>query len=287
MRVSKFLVILLLLSSSAWGESQENMVKKANELFKKQQWDGAIDQYISALEQNKNADIVQYDLGTTFYKKGNYDQSIEHLQKSFSDKNKETSVRSYYNLGNALYKKGSSLENEKIEEAINFLQKSIESYDKTLKLNPKDKDAQYNHEYVQKELERLKKKKEEQSKEQQQQNQSSKNDQSKQDKNKGQNGQNKDQNQSQNSSNEENKKEDNKKSEENKQDKGQRLENSEEQKSENKEEQQAQPQEGKEQTLEQKQAKELLEDYERQDATKGLLNFVDRHKGESHVDRDW
>ena len=48
------------------------------------------------------------------------------------------------------------------------MQKALENYDKTLQLNAKDGDAQYNRNFVEKEIERLKKKKEEQKQQQQQ-----------------------------------------------------------------------------------------------------------------------
>jgi Ca-activated chloride channel family protein len=281
--------------SSVWAASQETQVKEANELFKKQQWDSAVDVYLNALEHPEHADIVQYDLGTAFYKKENYDQSIEHLQKAISDKDKKLSAKVHYNLGNALYKKGRSLENNKIDEAIGSMQKSLDNYDKTLRLNSKDKDAKYNREFVEKELERLKKKKEEQKKEQQQEQQKDQPKQDKsQDKNKdnqqNQNNQDKQKDQPKDSSQE--KQEEEPKSQKQK-DKGQQQQQQSQQPSQDSKDK-ASPKpdvqegkEGKPQSLEEKQAQAILEEYERQDAPKGLLNFVNRRKGEAHVERDW
>ena len=297
MRIIWCLVFLIFSSPSLWaaGKSQAQQVKEANALFHQEQWDGAIDGYLNALEGKKNTDIVQYDLGSAFYKKGNYDQAIEHLQKTLSDKsvksNKNLSVKSYYNLGNALYKKGRSLENNKLDEAIESLQKAIEYYDRSASLNPKDEDAKYNKNFVDKELERLKKKKEEQSKQQQQQNQQ--NSQSSQGGNQSQ-----EQNQS-NSSNGQDKKGQDQTQEEKAKEQQQKENQAKQNQSEQNQEHQNPAQSGQQkegskealeqeqQGLEKKQAKELLEEYERQDAPRGILNFVDRHQGERHVDKDW
>lgn len=276
MKTISCFLILLLLTSPVWA-SQESQVRQANELFKKQQWNGAIDHYLNALEQNQNADILQYDLGTAFYKKGNYEQSIEHLQKAFSNKNKDLSSRAYYNLGNALYKKGRSLENSNIDEAINSLQKSLINYQKVLNRNSKDKDAQYNQKFVEKELERLKKKKRQQQSSQQH-NQSQR---------KGTPQQNDRQNQSQNSSADKK----NKKNNENGDNKPPDQQRKQSQQNQNQsrfpEERQSQGMQQQQENMKQTRAQKLLDDYERDEAPKGLLNFEDRHRGDVHVDKDW
>ena len=295
MRLLAGLLIFMLMSSDAWASKEEIQVKQANELFKKQQWDSAIDGYLNVLEGSKaakNTDILQYDLGSAFYKKRNYDQSIEHLQKSLSDKNKNLSSKSYYNLGNALYRKGQSLENSKVDEAIGSLQKSVENYDHSLRLNPRDKDAQYNQKFVEKELERLKKKKQEQQNQQQQQDQS-KQDQSQQKQNNSQGSQNNQNQQQQPSQKDKEQQEQKEKQQEEQAKKDQQSQAQQSQSQQNQaqkksgQEQQGQGAEEQQQSLEQKQAKELLEEYESQDAPKGLLNFVDRHRGDHDVDKDW
>ncbi len=249
------IIIFLTFSTPGVGEvwaSQRSQVKEGTEAFKNQQWDQAIDHYMNAMEGNKNTDIVQYDLGTAFYKKGNYDQSMEHLQKSISTKNTKLSSKTYYNLGNALYKKGRSLENNNIDGAIDSLQKSLANYATGLNLTPKDQDGTYNRDVVQKELERLKKKKQQQSPQQQSQGRQSQ------------------AQQPQNASAGQNQKSD-------RQPSGQGAV----QQRQNLEKQQTP-------TLRSGQAQQVLNDYESEEAPKGLLNFADRHqKEESHVDRDW
>ncbi len=281
MRIIILLTFFVVLANPSWS-SQESQVRQANDLFKKQQWDEAIDHYMNALDQNKNTHIVQYDLGAAFYKKGNYNQSIEHLQKALpkKDKDKKFTANTHYNLGNAFFQKGSSLEKENIDDAIKFMQESLSSYDKTLNLNAKDEDASYNRKIVEKEIERLQKKK------QQQQQQSSNEKRENQSQDQQANNQpDKDQrgDQSQKSP-KENKQEQPKKDEKQKN----QSDNKDQDKAGNGRDhslgdQQQKPQEG----LEQRQAKAMLSDYEQNEAPKGLLNFKQPNKGEAHVDRDW
>lgn len=295
-------IFVVLLASTALA-SQETQVKQANDLFKKQQWDDAIDHYLNALEESsKDADIVQYDLGSAFYKKGDFDQSIEHYQKSISDKNKVLSANAYFNLGNALYKKGHSLEKSKIDDAISSLQKSLENYQQTLNLTPKDEDAKYNYDFVEKELERLKKKKQEQQKRDQQHKQhrqspkkpqSKKEDQEKQkhqqknqedQQRKNPNQENKEHNQqNQNAANQQNQSSSETKPPESKPPENK---NPEGQPQGNQNTPQASSSSETDASMGQEEVSDLLDEYQK-DAPKGLLNFTDRHQERNHVDKDW
>jgi len=302
------LIIGVFLASNAFAASQEATVRQANQLFKEKKWDLAVDLYLNALEKEQHADIVQYDLGSAFYKKGNYEQAIEHLQKAVSDKNKKLSAKATYNMGNAFYQQAHALEKDKLDDAIAAMQKSIENYGQTLSLLPKDKDAKFNQDLAEKELERLKKKKEEEQKKQQDQKSQQDHKQQKQDKNQSKSQEQpstdkqqekQDQHKQSQDSSSQHQKEESKAQEEAKKQAQQDAEKQKEQESKEKQAGQANKdqskegqkqeaaQEGEKSSIEEQQAKEMLAEYERDDAPKGLLNFVDRHKGESHVERDW
>lgn len=275
MRIIALVILLISLSSSCWS-SQEAQVKEANSFFKQQKWDEAIDRYLNALEQSKNNDIVRYDLGAAFYKKGNYDQSIEHLQKAEPKKDKKLMANTQYNLGNAFYQKGRSLEQKDIDGAIKSMQESLSHYEKTLNLNAKDEDASYNYKIVEEEIKRLQKKKQQQPSHQQNQQQK---DQSQENK---QNNQNLQQNQSSKSP------ESQQQQDQQKKEGSQQQQQSKEEQKETKPESQQQNQLSvKPEDGDKKQAKQMLEDYEQNEAPKGLLNFKQRDQGDVHVDKDW
>ncbi|MEI7999030.1 MAG: tetratricopeptide repeat protein [Candidatus Omnitrophota bacterium] len=280
MKIFGCILALFLLMTHSWA-SQESQVREANELFKKQQWDKAIDLYKNALEQKKNADIIHYDLGTALYKKGDYDQSIEHLKKVLSGKDSKLSSKVYYNLGNALYKKGQTLENSNLDEAVRSMQESLVDYNKTSELNTKDEDAKYNHSVVEKEIERLNKKKQQQQSQQSQQSQNKQNSSSQSNQQNKENSQNKEPPQQplkDNQSNQEDQK-------------GQDQQSNQAQSAKDREKsaqsKQNQNAISQQKDLEKAQAKEMLEDYQKEEEPKGLLNFKDRNQGEVHVEKDW
>jgi len=91
--------------------------------------------------------------GAAFYKAGEYQKALE----SYSSSGQMESSGLHYNKGNALAQLGK-------------LQEAIAAYDKALELNPDNADAQFNKEWVEKELEKQKQKQ----KQQEQQNQDQK-----------------------------------------------------------------------------------------------------------------
>ena len=163
--------------------------------------------------------------GNRLYKEGSFEDAAARYNAALARGGQEAVAR--YNLGNAMYKQGKALEEKDIDRAIGDMQQSLGDYEQVLKKNAKDADAQYNYDFVKKELERLKKKQQEQQQQKQQQQQ-----------------------------------------QQNKQDQQKK---------------QQQPQQGQDQ----RQAKDILEDYQRTEEPQGLLNFIPKDKPEKPVEKDW
>lgn len=162
------MVLGLTASPVAFASRGSGDVKRANDLYKKGRFDQATEHYQKALMREPQSPAIEYDLGTALYKKRNYAESIEHLNKALLSDDPELQNQARYNLGNALYKSGIKQEKSKIDSAIASLEKSLLQYQKVLSAVPKDADAQFNYEFIKKELERLKQKKEEQKNQSQQ-----------------------------------------------------------------------------------------------------------------------
>ncbi|MBF0569912.1 MAG: hypothetical protein HQL18_03980 [Candidatus Omnitrophica bacterium] len=81
---------------------------------------------------------------------------------SRSTDDKKAANKVHYNLGNALYKAGTAREDKDIQAAIKSLEEALPHYEKVMAADPKDKDAPVSHDFVKKEIERLKKKMQEQ-----------------------------------------------------------------------------------------------------------------------------
>ncbi len=150
--------ILFLFPSLLWASPMDRYIKEGNKLYKKGEYEQSFKEYEKALEKNRESDIANFNAGIAKYKQGQYEQSVEHTQKALLSDNKDLQKKVHYNLGNAFYKWGILEEDKNISEAIKKLEKSSSHYAKALELDSKDQDAQFNYDFVKKELERLKKK---------------------------------------------------------------------------------------------------------------------------------
>ncbi len=144
-------------------------VRIGNRLYQKGNYEGATLKYQEAAKKAPNSDIVNFNLGSGFYKKGEYDKSLEYFRKALLGSDKILQSQAHYNLANALYKSGMVRENSDLSSAIQSLEEALTHYEKRLADTPKDTDAQFNYDFVKKELERLKKKQQEQRQKEQQQ----------------------------------------------------------------------------------------------------------------------
>jgi Ca-activated chloride channel homolog len=159
--------LIVSFSASGMASSKQAEVRKGNDLFTKGSFEDSVKRYEEALKKDPESDIINFNLGTALYKKGDYAQSLSHLQKSLLTDVPALKQKTYYNLGNAFYKDGIRHEKEKIDQAISSLEQSIKQYESALSLNKDDQDAAFNLEFVKKELERLKKEQEKQKQAQQ------------------------------------------------------------------------------------------------------------------------
>lgn len=130
------LVCLFLLTGMI--DSSSSLVEKGNRLVKEKKYQSAVEHYRKAQIKRPQESVVRYNLGTALYELHDYREAGRELEQAFSlAKDPPTQAKAHYNYGNAQYRLG------------NFDQ-AIEAYKKTLDLDPKDRDAKYNLEFLQK-----------------------------------------------------------------------------------------------------------------------------------------
>jgi len=150
--------ILLFLTHPLYAQPERKKVQEANELYKAEKYNEALNLYSDAALDNPLSPGIHYNIGNTLYKQGNYEEALLEYNKVLTAKDADLHFRSYYNMGNTLYRMG------KLPEAIL-------SYTEALKLNPDDNESKYNLEFVRNKLkEQLRN--QEQSQQQQQEQQS-------------------------------------------------------------------------------------------------------------------
>jgi tetratricopeptide (TPR) repeat protein len=137
-------------------------VAEGNKYFAEEKYDEANNKYRDAEVSNPESPIVHFNIGDALYKKRKYEEALEAYQKAVQKSDDvKLQAQSYYNLGNTLYR-------------LNKWPESLLAYQQALKLNPDDKDAKYNLEYVRAKIkENAQKQPQDQQQQQEQQQQSS------------------------------------------------------------------------------------------------------------------
>ena len=166
--------LALLLGVSAANGS----ASKALQLYKEGKYEAAWQEYQRLLNRNPKDARLAYNAGVSAYQAGEYEAAEQQFNEAATAPELDLQQRSFYNLGNTLYRKGEKAPDPKEKEKA--WEQSAQNYDNALKLNAKDPSAQFNAEFVKKRLEELKKQQEQQ-KQQSDQNQQDKDKQDKQD----------------------------------------------------------------------------------------------------------
>ena len=116
------------------------------------------DETLKKHPQNQAEDKLHFDAGAAAYKMKDYGKALDSFSQALLSPNAGLQGSSHYNLGNTLYERGETqkADDKKLSDWTNALQ----HYEQTLKLDPKNKLAKDNYEFVKKKIEELKKKKE-------------------------------------------------------------------------------------------------------------------------------
>ncbi|HYK23675.1 MAG TPA: VWA domain-containing protein [Candidatus Acidoferrum sp.] len=153
---------------------------------------GQFQQTIKTHPESRAEDKLQFDSGAAAYKLKDYSKAMESFSQALLSRDIGLQSKGHYNLGNTLYQRGEAQKSD--DKKLSDWTNALDHYEQTLKLNPQNKEAKDNYDYVKKKIEELKNKKQDQpspSPSPQQKNEQSKqNKQDKQDKQQQQNQQN-------------------------------------------------------------------------------------------------
>jgi len=141
-RAGALIAVLLSLALLGFGGPLVEKTADGNLLYGEENYDDALKMYTDAQLEDPESPELQYNIGNVFYRQGKYDQAMEQYQKSLHSERPEVQEQSWYNMGNALTQTG------KLPEAVL-------AYKKALEIDPSDRDAKYNLEYVRKKLKEM------------------------------------------------------------------------------------------------------------------------------------
>jgi len=107
--------------------------------------------------ESRAEDKLQFDSGAAAYKLKDYSKALESFSQALLSPDTGLQSKGHYNLGNTLYQRGEAQKSDdkKLSEWTN----ALDHYEQTLKLEPQNKEAKENYDYVKKKIEELKNKK--------------------------------------------------------------------------------------------------------------------------------
>jgi len=129
-------IVLLMMvfcpSGNLFAQKEYKETRRGNKEYKEGNFTEANKHFEQAISENPGFPKAHNNLGSSMYKQENYEGATKHFEKAtLNATEKEELANYYYNLGNSYLK-------------ANKLDKSIEAFKQSLRLNPADKQAKHN-----------------------------------------------------------------------------------------------------------------------------------------------
>src|SRR6266700_492767 len=161
-------LLLVSVAASALGSPSSALRE-----YKAGKYDQALKEYQQLLQRRGEDPRLHFNAGAAAYREEQFEEAAKQFDQAMTAADLKLQELAYYNQGNALYHLGER--NPDPHKKTEAWQKSLQDYESSLKLNPTDADAKFNHQYVKKKLEELKQQQQQQKQQnkpdQQQQNQ--------------------------------------------------------------------------------------------------------------------
>ena len=149
--------LLMLLSSFAFA------IAPGLDAYQQGKFEDAYKEFQDTLKshpQSRAEDKLQFDSGTAAYKLKDYNKAMESFSQALLTPDTGLQSKGHYNLGNTLYQRGEIQKAD--EKKLSDWTNALDHYEQTLKLDPQNKEAKDNYDYVKRKIDELKNKKEQQ-----------------------------------------------------------------------------------------------------------------------------
>ena len=121
---------------------------------------GQFQQTLKTHPESRAEDKLQFDSGAAAYKLKDYSKAMESFSQALLSRDIGLQSKGHYNLGNTLYQRGETQKSD--DKKLSDWTNALNHYEQTLKLEPQNKEAKDNYDYVKKKIEELKNKKQDQ-----------------------------------------------------------------------------------------------------------------------------
>ncbi len=133
---------------------------KAQRHYDSGEYKTALSEYQQLIGKNPADARLRYNAGAAAYRANKFDLAIQEFQAATGSGEVDLQQQSFYNLGNAEFRLGQGTSD--MQERTAVWEQAVQHYEAALKLNPNDKDAEFNRDFVRKKLEELKQQQQEQ-----------------------------------------------------------------------------------------------------------------------------
>src|SRR5881227_1440453 len=150
-------LLVMFLSSSALATAP------GLDAYRGGKFEDAYSQFQNALKshpQSRAEDKLQFDSGAAAYKLKDYSKALESFSQALLSRDTALQSKGHYNLGNTLYQRGEEQKGD--DKKLSDWTNALDHYEQTLKLDPQNKEAKDNYDYVKRKIEELKNKKSQQ-----------------------------------------------------------------------------------------------------------------------------
>jgi Ca-activated chloride channel family protein len=140
------------LTDATLAASASASIKKGNSFYRQGKYDEALKYYNEAQIETPDSDVVNFNIGTALYQKGDYQGASDAFTKALLSDRPDIEEKAAYNIGNSKYRIGKLKENTDLASAIDFYRQALDYYKRAIELNQNNTDAKFNHEFVERQL---------------------------------------------------------------------------------------------------------------------------------------
>jgi len=126
------ILLFLLFPALSFSQNRDKLIKKGNDAYAEKKYDVAAENYLKATSKDPSNEKAFFNLGNALYKKGKSDEALQAYDAAIQNS------KAPNDKSGSWYNKGVVLQNDK------KLAECIEAYKNSLKLNPADEDARLN-----------------------------------------------------------------------------------------------------------------------------------------------